>query len=143
MDSKIFEQIQKTDARVFAFGAIAFLALFGPVMIEIFIADPILFKELSISKLILLAIGASLPIAALNTILSIAATKQSTAVSLHLDSAIGLFVTAFIFYINLGIQFLAGYSFHTFVIVGMGLELSIILWSVPQIINANKKSSTK
>lgn len=148
MESNLLEQIRKTDARVFAFGAIAFLALIGPVMLEIFIANPVLYKELDLSKLILLSIGATLPIAALNILLCSSATKHIDSTPIlpgtpDLNTAVGFFITAFIFYIDIGMQFLLNYSFHTFVIVGMGLELLIIVWSIPQILDANKKASTK
>ncbi len=147
MESNLLEQIRKTDARVFAFGAIAFLALIGPVMLEIFIADPALYKELDLSKLILLSIGATLPTAALNILLCSSATKHIDSTPIlpgtpDLNTTAGFFITAFVFYIDIGIQFLVDYSFHTFVLVGIVLEFIVIFWSIPQILDANKKTLT-
>ncbi len=158
MDSKLIEQIQKIDIRVLIFGIIVFLALIGPIMIdirvlifgiivflaligpimiEIFITVPDSYKDLTISKLLLLSMGATLPV--LNIILSIEATKNDTLLpplqqgTPDLNITAGLFITAFIFYIDLGLQFLIRYSFHVFVIVGMLLELLVIVWSIVQI----------
>mgnify|MGYP001574702518 FL=1 len=143
MDNDVLEQIRKTDARVFFFGAIAFLALIGPVMIEIYVAAPDAFLSLTVSKLVLLAMGASLPVAVLNTMLCFAATKHDKESQIlpgtpELNASAGLLITALFFYIDVGLQFLVGYSFRVFVIVGIVLELAVIVWSVVQIVNTNK-----
>jgi len=141
--SDLLEQIRKTDARVFSFGAIAFLALIGPAMIEIYIADPDSYRTLTVSKLVFLAMGATLPVAVLNILLCFAVTKHDKTSQIlpgtpDLNASVGLFVTALIFYVDIGLQFLIGYSFRVFVIVGMVIELVIIVWTVVEISNINK-----
>lgn len=146
MQSDLIEQIQKFDPRQLLFGLIAFLALIGPAMIEIYIADLNSYQTLSLSKLILLAIGATLPVAIINTFLCFAATKhdktsQNLPGTPDLNLAAGLSVTALILYIDICVQFFIGYSFRVFVIVGMVLELAVIVWSVVQIATANKTAN--
>lgn len=146
MDSTLIEQIRKTDPRTILFGAIAFLALIGPAMIEIFVADPESYRALSVSKLVFLAMGTTLPAAVLNTWLCLAASKHEKPSQLlpgtpDLNVTAGLFMTALVLYIDIGLQFLIGYSFRVFVIIGMVLELIVIVWSVAQIIYFNKEAN--
>jgi hypothetical protein len=144
MDSNLLGQIQKTDPRTLFIGAITFLALIGPVMIEINVSNPASYRALSVSKLILLAIGATLPVGILNTLLCYAATKHDKASQIlpgtpDLNVSAGLAITALILYANVGLQFLIGYSLRTFIIVCMIFELLVIVWSIAQIIDANKQ----
>ena len=143
MSNNWLEQIQKTDARVIAFGAIAFLALLGPVIVEIHIVAPELFLALTLSKLVLLALGATLPVAVLNTLLCIAATINDKASPIlpgtpDLNTSAGFLITALILYLDVGIQFFFDYSLRVFVIVGMLLEFLVLIWSAAQIANAKK-----
>ncbi|MBC2703791.1 hypothetical protein [Desulfobacula sp.] len=143
MGSDLLEQIRKTDVRVLSLGMIAFLALIGPAMIEIYIVDPDLYRTLTVSKLLFLAIGATLPVAILNTLLCFAATKhdktsQTLPGTPDLNVAAGLFITALIFYIDIGLQFFVGYSFRVFVIVYIVIEFAVISWSFVQIYNTRK-----
>ena len=146
MQSDLIEQIRKTDPRQLFFGLIAFLALIGPAMVEIYIADLNSYQTLSLSKLIILAIGATLPVAIINTLLCFAATKHDKTSQIlprtpDLNATAGLSVTALILYIDICLQFLVGYSFRVFVIVGMVLELVVIVWSVMQIVIINKTAN--
>ena len=143
MFDDLTEQIRKADPRQIIMGLIAFLALIGPAMIELYIADPNSYQTLSLSKLILLAIGATLPVAIINTFLCFAATKHDKTSQIlpgtpDLNLAAGLSVTAVILYIDICLQFFVGYSFYVFVIVGIVLELAVIVWSFVQIATSNK-----
>ena len=146
MFDDLIEQIRKADPRQIIMGLIAFLALIGPAMIELYIADPNSYQTLSLSKLILLAIGATLPVAIINTFLCFAATKHDKTSQIlpgtpDLNLAAGLSVTAVILYIDICLQFFVGYSFYVFVIVGIVSELAVIVWSFVQIATSNKNKT--
>ena len=146
MDSNFLEQIRKTDTRALYFGVIAFLALIGPVALEIHIVDPESYRILTVSKIVLLALGTALPVAVLNTLLCFAATNSNKAQTLlpgtpDLNASAGLAVTALLLYTDLALQYLFGYSLRVFIAVGGILELALIVWSVWQIRFAKEKAN--
>ena len=145
MSDSIFEQIKQTDPRTFTFSALAFVGLLGPAILETQLCFPSLFSALPLSKLLLLAAGATIPVALLNIAMCISATKNIPRQPLapgtpDLNASAGLFVTALLLYIDIVLQFFIGYSFRVFVAVALALELLVIIRSIFEIAKANRKT---
>ena len=121
----LHDEFKKFSPADFALIVCIFLSIFAPGFLTLYLYKPTLIQTLDTSKVLLFSLSLALPLFAINTIILMLSSKETTPYSLKEISFLGGIIAIFSFYPSLLIAFFQKLPFSDFLITLTILEL---LW---------------